>query len=168
MRALGIVGWSGVGKTTLVAAMIPLLRARGLRVSTIKHAHHGFDLDREGKDSHRHREAGAEEVLVASGTRWALLHEGPEPPLEALLARLSRVDLVLVEGYKRAAIARLEVYRAALGKPPLWPEDAGILAVAADAAPAACRVPVLPLDNIALVCDWAMASSSPIAGTSRA
>src|SRR5690348_657898 len=103
VNVVGIVGWSGSGKTTLLEALLPLLRARGLRVSTIKHAHHGFDMDRPGKDSFRHREAGAHEVLVAAGQRWALLHEneGPEPPLPALLSRLEPVDLVLVEGFKR-------------------------------------------------------------------
>ena len=119
---LGIVGWSGSGKTTLLAAMLPLLRAWGLSVSTIKHAHHGFDMDRPGKDSYRHREAGAREVLVASSKRWALLHEveGPEPDLPFLLTRLDPVDLVLVEGFKSHPYPKLEVYRPGLGKEPLW------------------------------------------------
>jgi molybdopterin-guanine dinucleotide biosynthesis protein B len=135
MRALGIVGWSGSGKTTLLTAVLPMLRARGLRVSTIKHVHHGFDMDRPGKDSFRHREAGAHEVLVAAGTRWALLHEldGPEPPLPELLARMDPVDLVLVEGFKTHPFPKLEVHRPSLGKPPLWPDDPMIRAVASDA-----------------------------------
>jgi molybdopterin-guanine dinucleotide biosynthesis protein B len=154
MKALGIVGWSGAGKTTLIEQLIPVLRAGGLRVSTIKHAHHGFDLDRPGKDSHRHRIAGAEEVLVASGTRWALLHEGTEPPVATLLALMSPVDLVLVEGYKTPPIAKLEVHRPALHKPPLWPEVSGVLAVASDTALPTCPHRVLRLDDPAAICDW--------------
>jgi molybdopterin-guanine dinucleotide biosynthesis protein B len=117
LHVLGIVGWSGSGKTTLLTALIPLLRARGLSVSTVKHAHHGFDMDRPGKDSYRHRAAGAHEVLVATAQRWALLHEvdGPEPDLPALLSRLAPVDLVLVEGFKTHAFPKLEVHRPALG-----------------------------------------------------
>src|ERR1700761_3121843 len=141
MRALGIVGWSGAGKTPLIEQLIPVLRARGLLVSTIKHAHHGFDLDRPGKDSHRHREAGAQEVLITGGTRWALLHEGAEPPLPTLLSHMSPVDLVLIEGYKAHPLAKLEVHRPALHKAPLWPEISGILA--SDAALPACPHPVL-------------------------
>jgi molybdopterin-guanine dinucleotide biosynthesis protein B len=154
MKALGVVGWSGAGKTTLIERLIPALRARGLLVSTIKHAHHGFDLDRPGKDSHRHREAGAQEVLIAAGTRWALLHEGAEPPLPTLLSHMSPVDLVLVEGYKAHPIAKLEVHRPALHKPPLWPEISGVLAVASDAALPACPHPVLKLDDPAAISDW--------------
>lgn len=156
MKVLGLVGWSGSGKTTLLAAMLPLLRARGLRVSTVKHAHHGFDIDRPGKDSYRHREAGAHEVLVASGTRWALLHEldGPEPSLDELLARLSPVDLVLVEGFKSGGCRKLEVYRPSLGQPPLYPERPDIVAVASDAPLPGCDRPVLPLDDPARVVDW--------------
>ena len=113
MKVLGIVGWSGSGKTTLLTALLPLLRARGLTVSTVKHTHHGFDMDRPGKDTYRHREAGAHEVLVAAGTRWALLHEviGPEPSLPELLARMQPVDLVLVEGFKTHPFPKLEVHR---------------------------------------------------------
>ncbi len=107
--------------------MLPLLRARGLTVSTVKHTHHGFDMDRPGKDTYRHREAGAQEVLVASGERWALLHEvaGPEPRLPELLARMQPVDLVLVEGFKTHPFPKLEVYRPALGKPPIWHSRTG-------------------------------------------
>ena len=132
VRVLGIVGWSGSGKTTLLTKLIPLLRARGLMVSTVKHTHHGFDMDRPGKDTYRHREAGAHEVLVAAGTRWALLHEvvGPEPDLPELLARMQPVDLVLVEGYKTHPFPKLEVHRPALGKPPIWPGQPDIVAVA--------------------------------------
>ena len=136
MRVLGIVGWSGSGKTTLLVALLPLLRQAGLRVSTVKHVHHGFDMDRPGKDSYRHREAGAHEVLVASGSRWALLHElsGPEPALPELLERMDPVDLVLVEGYKSHPFPKLEVHRPDLGKPPLWPSDVDVIAVASDTA----------------------------------
>jgi molybdopterin-guanine dinucleotide biosynthesis protein B len=156
VKVLGIVGWSGSGKTTLITALLPLLRARGLAVSTVKHAHHGFDMDRPGKDTYRHREAGAQEVLVLSGTRWALLHEvaGPEPRLPELLARMQPVDLVLVEGFKTHPFAKLEVHRPALGKPPIWPGQSGIVAVAADAPIAGCDRIVLPLNEPAAVAAW--------------
>lgn len=134
MKVLGIVGWSGSGKTTLLVALLPLLRAQGLTVSTIKHTHHGFDMDRPGKDTYRHREAGAQEVLVASGTRWALLHEiqGEEPTLPYLLTKLEPVDFVLVEGFKAHPFPKLEVHRPSLGKPPIWPEAPDVVAVASD------------------------------------
>jgi molybdopterin-guanine dinucleotide biosynthesis protein B len=156
MDVLGLVGWSGSGKTTLLTAILPLLRARGLRVSTVKHAHHGFDMDRPGKDSFRHREAGAHEVLVASSSRWALLHEveGPEPPLPDLLARLEAVDLVLVEGFKAHPYPKLEVHRPSLGKPALWPHDRAVLAVAVDEPVADCAIPQLPLGVPAVVVEW--------------
>ena len=154
---LGLVGWSGSGKTTLLVALLPLLRAAGLRVSTIKHAHHGLDLDKPGKDSFAHREAGAEEVLVVGGQRWALLREtGDMPPdLAALTKRLAPVDLILVEGFKSYGFGKIEVFRPALGKPALWPATAGILAVAADAA-LDCAVPVLPLGAPDVVAHWIM------------
>jgi molybdopterin-guanine dinucleotide biosynthesis protein B len=159
VRVLGIAGWSGSGKTTLIAGLVPLLNQAGLAVSTIKHAHHGFDLDRPGKDSHRHREAGAREVLVASGRRWALLHElreEPEPALPQLLARLEPVDLVLVEGFKSHPFPKLEVHRPALGKPPLWPDRPEIGAVASDAPLPACPRTVLPLGDLRAVCNWVL------------
>jgi molybdopterin-guanine dinucleotide biosynthesis protein B len=156
LKVLGIVGWSGSGKTTLLTALLPLLRQRGLTVSTVKHTHHGFDMDRPGKDSFRHREAGAHEVLVASGPRWALLHEvsGPEPRLPELLARMQPVDLVLVEGFKMHAFAKLEVYRPALGKPPIWRTEPGVMAVAADAPLESCDRTLLPLNDPAVVTEW--------------
>ena len=156
---LGVAGWSGAGKTTLIEALLPRLRARGLRVSTIKHAHHGFDLDTPGKDSFRHRAAGAHEVLVASGRRWALLHEveGAEPTLSALLARLSPVDLVLVEGFKSNPVAKLEVHRPAIRKPALWPERPDILAVATDSALPGCDRATLPLGDADAVAAWILA-----------
>jgi molybdopterin-guanine dinucleotide biosynthesis protein B len=150
MRVIGLAGWSGAGKTTLLVEVLPLLAARGLSVSTLKHAHHGFDVDRPGKDSHAHRLAGAREVLVASGRRWALMHElrdAAEPPLEALLGRLSPVDLVIVEGWKRAAHPKLEVFRAAVGKPPLHPGNASIVAVASDTDWPEAGRPVVNLDD---------------------
>lgn len=161
MNVLGIVGWSGSGKTTLLVALLPLLRAEGLSVSTVKHVHHGFDIDRPGKDSYRHREAGAREVLVASGSRWALLHEldGPEPPLPALLSRMSPVDLVLVEGYKTHPFPKVEVYRPSLGKPPLWPNDPDVMAVASDARVSAEGRACLPLNDPETVARWIMARS---------
>jgi molybdopterin-guanine dinucleotide biosynthesis adapter protein len=156
VKVLGIVGWSGSGKTTLLTRLLPLLRARGLTVSTVKHTHHGFDMDQPGKDTFRHREAGALEVLVASGTRWALLHEvsGPEPRLPELLARMQPVDLVLVEGFKTHPFAKLEVYRPALGKPPIWHKEPDIVAVAADAPLASCDRTLLPLNDTAAVVAW--------------
>jgi molybdopterin-guanine dinucleotide biosynthesis protein B len=156
VRVLGIVGWSGSGKTTLLTAILPLLRTRGLSVSTVKHTHHGFDMDRPGKDTYRHREAGAQEVLVSSGTRWALLHEveGPEPRLPELLARMQPVDLVLVEGFKTHPFPKLEVYRPALGKPPIWHHEQDVVAVAADAPLASCDRTLLPLNDPATVAGW--------------
>jgi molybdopterin-guanine dinucleotide biosynthesis protein B len=156
VKVLGIVGWSGSGKTTLLTAMLPLLRARRLTVSTVKHTHHGFDMDRPGKDTFRHREAGAQEVLVASGTRWALLHEvdGPEPRLPELLARMQPVDLVLVEGFKTHPFPKLEVYRPALGKPPIWHHEHDVVAVAADAPLESCDRTLLPLNDPATVTGW--------------
>ncbi len=159
---MGIVGWSGSGKTTLLGRLIPALRALGVRVSTIKHAHHGFDLDRPGKDSFLHREAGAEEVLVVGGQRWALLRETAETDLLVLAERLAPVDLVLVEGFKAYPFAKLEVHRPALGKPALWPEAAGIVAVASDApAPIDCPHPWLALNDPEKIAAWIAAHRLP-------
>ncbi|MEN6586076.1 MAG: molybdopterin-guanine dinucleotide biosynthesis protein B [Sulfuricella sp.] len=144
MKVFGLAGWSGSGKTTLLEKLIPLFVARGLRVATVKQAHHDVDLDQPGKDSYRHRAAGASEVLLASSARWALLHElrdEPEPVLAQHLARLSPCDLVLVEGFKREAIPKLEIHRPANGKALLYPGDGHIIAIASDApleAPLAC------------------------------
>lgn len=136
MRLFGITGYSGSGKTTLMEKLLPRLTARGLRVSVVKHTHHDFDIDRPGKDSFRHRAAGAGEVLLASSSRWVLMNElrgAREPTLAEHAAHLSPCDLVLVEGFKDAAIAKLEVYRPANGKPPLWPDHPDTVAVASDA-----------------------------------
>src|SRR5579864_6461941 len=149
MRILGLAGWSGSGKTTLLAAVIPELTARGLTVSTIKHAHHEFDIDRPGKDSWRHRQAGAGEVMIASSRRWAIMHElrgAAEPTLDELAARMSPADLLLVEGWKRHRHPKLEVHRPSLGKPLLYPDDPQIVAIAAD-EPLAPPIPLLPLGD---------------------
>lgn len=149
MKVLGFAGWSGAGKTTLVEQLIAGLTARGLRVALIKHAHHGFDVDQPGKDSWRHRQAGATQVLVVSDARWALMHElrgAPAPTLDEQLALLSPCDLVLVEGYKAAPIPKIEVHRPALGKPLLYPQDPHIVAVAAD-APVSAALPLLDLNR---------------------
>lgn len=159
MKILGLTGWSGNGKTTLLVALLPVFLERGLRVSTVKHAHHGFDLDQPGKDSWRHREAGAREVLIASGTRWALMHEmrgEAEPVLADLLARLAPVDLVLVEGFKRDAHPKIEVHRPSLEREPIWPGRPDIVAVASDQPIPACDRPVLPLGEPAVIVDWAI------------
>ena len=135
MRIIGLAGWSGAGKTTLVAKLIPSILARGLKVSTVKHAHHAFDVDQPGKDSYAHRMAGATEVLVASARRFALMHElrgEDEPPLSALLAKLAPVDLVIIEGYKRDPHPKLEVFRADVGKPLIHPDDPHVVAIASD------------------------------------
>jgi molybdopterin-guanine dinucleotide biosynthesis protein B len=164
MKVIGIAGWSGAGKTTLLTRVIPRLTTRGLRVSTLKHAHHAFDIDQPGKDSHTHRVAGATEVLISSANRFALMHElrgEPEWTLPALLAKLSPVDLVLVEGFKRETHPKLEVFRAAVGKPMLHPDDQNIVAVASDGEIAA-RVPVISLDDIEAVADILVAKALPL------
>ena len=135
MRIIGLAGWSGSGKTTLITKALPRLIARGLRVSTLKHAHHGFDLDKPGKDSFMHRAAGASEVVISSANRFAILHElrgEPEWDLPELLKKFSPVDLVLVEGFKRDGFPKLEIHRVENGKPLLHPEDPNIVAVASD------------------------------------
>lgn len=159
MRVLGLTGWSGSGKTSLLVELLPLFVARGLRVSTVKHAHHGFDLDQPGKDSWRHRQAGAQEVMLASGQRWALLHEvreDAEPGLAALLDRMTQVDLVLVEGFKADRHPKIEVHRPSLGRAPIWPGRPDIVAVASDAALEGCDRAVLPLDNPPAIVAWAL------------
>jgi len=164
MRIIGLAGWSGAGKTTLLAKVIPCIVARGLKVSTVKHAHHSFDLDQPGKDSHTHRMAGATEVLVGSASRWALVHElrgEPEASLGALLARLSPVDLVVIEGFKREPHPKLEVYRAAVGKPLLHPDDPHIVAIASDQPLPDARVPQVRLDDIDGVADIVLRHAAP-------
>ena len=158
MKVFGIAGYSGSGKTTLLEKLIPQFTARGLRVSVIKHAHHGFDIDRPGKDSYRHREAGASEVLLSCNDRWALMHERRDESdvtLDELLARLAPCDLVLIEGFKQEPIPKLEVYRPENGKPPLFPERSDIVAVATDAE-IATSLPRLALDDVAAIAGFVM------------
>jgi molybdopterin-guanine dinucleotide biosynthesis adapter protein len=170
MRVIGIVGWSGAGKTTLLTRLIPALTSKGLKVSTLKHAHHAFDVDVPGKDSHAHREAGATEVLVVSGKRFALMHElrdAPEPSLGELLGKLSPVDIVLVEGFKTQIHRKIEVFRAANGKPLLQPQDAQIVAIASDvalaeAALAGVPCPVVGLDDIPAITALVLAHAEPV------
>ena len=153
MKIIGIAGFSGSGKTTLIEKVIPLLVQAGLRVSLIKHAHHEFDVDQPGKDSYRHRHAGASEVLVSSSKRWALMHElrgAAEPSLEEQLKQLSPCDLVIVEGYKSAAIPKLEVHRRDGHTPLLFPEDRHVVAIATD-EPLDTELPQLALDDAAAV-----------------
>ncbi|MFN4090526.1 MAG: molybdopterin-guanine dinucleotide biosynthesis protein B [Alphaproteobacteria bacterium] len=150
MKVFGLAGWSGSGKTTLLVRLLPILARHGIAVSTVKHAHHDFDIDRPGKDSYRHREAGAVEVMVASGHRWALMREHravPEPTLGDLLARMTPVDLVIVEGFKFDPHPKLEVHRPALAKPLICDGDRHVVAVASDAPLAGIGLPVLDLDD---------------------
>jgi len=165
MRIIGLAGWSGSGKTTLIKKLIPRLLARGITVSTLKHAHHGFDLDQPGKDSFFHRAAGATEVIISSAKRWAILHELREEPewdLAALVAKMSPVDLVLVEGFKRDAFPKLEIHRIANGKPLLHPEDTHIVAVASDSTLPAAQVPVVDLNDIEAIADLLLKHAVPI------
>src|SRR5260370_22773202 len=165
MRIIGLAGWSGAGKTTLLAKALPLIVARGLTVSTLKHAHHAFDIDQPGKDSHSHRAAGATEVLIGSANRWALIHElrgDAEPALRALLQKLSPVDLVLVEGYKREGHPKLEVHRAAVRKPLLHPDDPAIVAIAAATPLPGANIPVVDLDDVESVADLLVHHAAPL------
>lgn len=156
MHRFGFAGFSGSGKTTLIEQLIPLFTGRGLRVSLIKHAHHAFDVDQPGKDSYRHRQAGAHEVLVTSSRRWALMHElrgEPEPALDSLVERMAPCDLLLVEGFKRAALPKLEVFRRVVGEAPLHPHDPHIVAVASDETFEA-PIPVLDLNQPQAICEF--------------
>ena len=161
-QVFGIAGYSGSGKTTLLEQLIPRFRAKGLRIAVIKHAHHGFDIDRPGKDSYRHREAGAQEVLLACNARWALMHEirdEAEPSLSDYLSRLSPCDLVLVEGFKQEPVPKLEVHRPALGKPPLYLTRPDIVAVASDVGREALNdfpadLSLLPLAEVDALVDF--------------
>jgi molybdopterin-guanine dinucleotide biosynthesis protein B len=160
MRIFGLVGWSGSGKTTLMVALLPYIIGRGFRVSTMKHTSHQVDMDRPGKDSYRHRAAGATDVVLVSSGRITLVHElrgEREPTPEDILPRLLPVDLLLAEGFKRFPHDKLEVHRAALGQPLLAGADPTIVAVAADIPPAACPRPVLDLDDVAAIGDFIIA-----------
>jgi molybdopterin-guanine dinucleotide biosynthesis adapter protein len=157
VRIFGLAGWSGSGKTTLMTALIPEFVGRGITVSTIKHAHHAFDVDQPGKDSWRHRQAGASEVMVVSERRWALMHElrgAPEPGLDELVPRVTPVDLLLVEGFKHHSHPKIEIYRPSLGKPPLHPDDPYVVAVASDEELPGLTLPRLPLGDPAAIADF--------------
>lgn len=150
MRVFGISGRSGMGKTSLIVRLVPWFRGRGITISTVKQAHEGFDVDKKGKDSYEHREAGASEVMIASARRWALMHEyrdRPEYTMDELLARMSPVDLVLVEGFRQWPHPRLEVWRDGLDKPPFWPEDGRMLALVSDRPVEGCPLPQANLDD---------------------
>ena len=162
---IGLAGWSGSGKTTLITKVLPRLIARGQRVSTLKHAHHGFDLDQPGKDSFMHRAAGASEVIISSAKRWAVLHELREEPewnMPALLQKIAPVDLVLVEGYKRESFPKIEIYRVANGKPLLHSEDRFIVAVASDTQLPDVTLPVIDLNDIDSVADALLKHAVPL------
>jgi molybdopterin-guanine dinucleotide biosynthesis protein B len=170
-RIIGLAGWSGSGKTTLITKVLPRLIARGQRVSTLKHAHHGFDLDQPGKDSFMHRAAGATEVVISSAKRFAVLHElrdEPEWDLPDLLTKLAPVDLVLVEGFKRDAFPKLEIHRAANGKPLIHPDDPHIVAIASDIALPQAKVPVIDLDDIELIADVLLKHATPLRSAAQA
>lgn len=157
MKAFGLVGWSGSGKTTLMVQLIPELISRGYSVSTIKHTHHNFDIDRPGKDSFEHRAAGASEVMLTSANRWVLQHElrdEPEPDMDEMIARLSPVDLVLIEGFKRNRHRKLEVFRPVVGKPLLAREDETVVAVATDGPLDDISQPILGLNDVTAIADF--------------
>jgi molybdopterin-guanine dinucleotide biosynthesis adapter protein len=162
MKIFGLVGRSGSGKTSLMVRLVPELRRRGLTVSTVKHAHHGFDLDHPGKDSFRHREAGAKEVMLVSDARWALMHEigdAPETSLEELIRRMAPVDFVLVEGFHTHGHPAIEVYRPHEGHALMWREGSSILAVASDEPMPAVTVPVLDLNDAQAIATFALAKA---------
>ena len=157
MKILGITGWSGAGKTTLLVKLIPILTGRGLRVSTVKHAHHAFDVDKPGKDSYLHRAAGATEVFISSATRWALMHESrenDEPDLEQILARMTPVDLVLVEGFKSEGHDKIEVHRHSINKPLLCRENRSFVALAANYHPENLGIPYLDLNDVEAIANF--------------
>ncbi len=159
-RVIGLAGWSGSGKTTLATRLIPVLVGRGISVSTLKHAHHSFDVDQPGKDSYRHREAGATQVLISSEKRWALITENraaAEPDSAALLAKLDPVDLVIIEGFKKEGHEKIEVFRPSLGKAALWPDDPAVIAVASDEPLEGCDRALLPLNDIEAIADFVVA-----------
>jgi molybdopterin-guanine dinucleotide biosynthesis protein B len=161
MKVFGLAGWSGSGKTTLVVDLIPEISSRGLTVSTMKHTHHRFDIDRPGKDSFNHREAGAQEVMIASSTRWALMQElrdKPEPDIQELISHMSPVDLVLIEGFKSYPHPKIEVYRPSIGKPVLFKDDPSVVAMATNEAMTMdINIPLLDLDDIVSIADYILA-----------
>ncbi|MCZ8259086.1 MAG: molybdopterin-guanine dinucleotide biosynthesis protein B [Beijerinckiaceae bacterium] len=164
MRIIGLAGWSGAGKTTLVSKLVPCLVGQGFRVSTLKHAHHHFDIDQPGKDSYQHRMAGATEVLVSSANRFALVHElrgAPEWTLPALIGKLAPVDLLLIEGFKRERHPKIEIFRAANGKPALHPGDAGIVGIATDQPFPESPLPQVHLDDVPAIAHLAVEMAAP-------
>jgi molybdopterin-guanine dinucleotide biosynthesis protein B len=170
MKIFGLAGWSGAGKTSLMVRLLPELTGRGLSVSTMKHAHHAFDVDTPGKDSYEHRQAGATEVLVTSANRWALMHElrgAPEARLEELVKRMTPVDLLLIEGFKHHPHDKLEIFRRAVGKPLLCVSDPGVVAVASDGPVPEARVPVIDLDDTRAIADFIAAHCGLVRGKAR-
>jgi molybdopterin-guanine dinucleotide biosynthesis adapter protein len=168
MEIFGIAGWSGSGKTTLLVKLIPELTSRGLKVSTIKHAHHGFDFDKPGKDSYEHRVAGASEVMITSDNRWALMRElrdEPEPTLAECAAHMSDVDLLLVEGFKHEKHNKIEISRTATGKPLLQPDDPHIVAIASDREQAQDQIPCFHIDDVTAVADFIVTFTGLESGT---
>jgi molybdopterin-guanine dinucleotide biosynthesis protein B len=157
MKIFGLAGWSGSGKTTLMVHLLPELVGRGVKVSTVKHAHHDFEIDRPGKDSYEHREAGATEVMITGGKRWALMHEireKAEPSVAELMRHMTLVDLLMIQGFKNDEHPKLEVFRAATGKPLLCTQDQNIVAVASDEALAGLDIPQLDLNNVPAIADF--------------
>jgi molybdopterin-guanine dinucleotide biosynthesis protein B len=157
MKIFGLAGWSGSGKTTLMVRLLPELTGRGLTVSTIKHTHHSFDIDKPGKDSYEHRRAGAREVMVASSRRWALMHElgdDPEPHPDELIARMEPVDLVIIEGFKSYPHPKIEIHRPSLGKEFLFSADPSVRAIASDAPLKNVPLPVIDIDDVAAIADF--------------
>jgi molybdopterin-guanine dinucleotide biosynthesis protein B len=157
MKIFGLAGWSGSGKTTLIVKLMPELVGRGFEVSTMKHAHHNFDIDEPGKDSYEHRVAGAKEVMISAANRWALMHElrGEEKPsVEELIGRMTPVDLLLVEGFKSHLHPKIEVHRPSVGKPLLQKDDKEIVAVASDEEIAGLPVPVLDINDSGTIADF--------------
>jgi len=157
MKVFGLVGWNDSGKTTLLVKLLPELIGRGYRVSTMKHTHHNVEIDQPGKDSHEHRRAGAAEVMIASSRRWALMHEfgtEPEPDMDALIARMTPVDLLLIEGFKRQGHPKMEIHRLAGGQELISANDPTVVAIACDGELAGAPVPVLGLDDVAAIADF--------------
>lgn len=168
MKIFGLVGASGSGKTTLMVKVLGELKGRGLKVSTIKHTHHDFDIDSPGKDSHRHREAGAEEVMLTSSARWVLMREhrgAPEPDVNQLIGHMSVVDLLLVEGFKELRCPKMEIHRPSLGKPLRFIGDPDVAAVASDEPLPACSVPVLDINDIPAIADFIIGHGQSIGPT---
>ncbi|MCW9032981.1 MAG: molybdopterin-guanine dinucleotide biosynthesis protein B [Rhodospirillales bacterium] len=162
MKVFGLVGWSGSGKTTLIKSLIPEITGRGFTVSTMKHTHHKFDIDKPGKDSYEHRQAGATEVMVVSDRRWALMHETrdePIPSMEELITKIGPVDLLLIEGFKSHAHIKMEVFRPSLGKEMRSLEDDSVVAIASDEDVLNANRPVLDLNNVPAVADFILDQS---------